>query len=237
MTSRRWTFACTSLLFVLWTNASRADNTPLDHSYFAAKLTLGIGGSGSLTSDSISFAGVTATTDRPAKSSDDLELSYGLAVQYMVPVHTYFVIGGLFGITSWKTDSADSDASRNLALDLAVVPEGRIPVLRNLELYLAVPVGLTFDWFNQIESHTTVGNVASASISADTAVGFMISILLGARFAVLDSFGLFAEVGYIHRQFSHEITGSGSVFGVGGSTKANADISMGQFALNLGAYF
>jgi hypothetical protein len=117
------------------------------------------------------------------------------------------------------------------------VPEGRYKFTKSFELYLSVPIGITFDWFNQIEQSTAVAGIASASLSSNTAVGFMISVLLGARLLLLDSFGVFAEVGYIHRQFSHEITASGSVLGVGGSGKANADIATGQLALNLGAFF
>ncbi|HEY2736144.1 MAG TPA: hypothetical protein VGI70_19235, partial [Polyangiales bacterium] len=164
--------------------------------------------------------------------------SYGLAAQYMVPVHRYFVIGGLLGITSWQSASgSDNDASRDLALDLAVVPQGRIGILQNLELYLSVPIGLTFDWLNEVASSTSVAGIATGKIDANTAVGLMVSILIGARLALFDNFGLFTEIGWIHRSFSHDIRGSGSIFGAGGSGTVNADISLNEFAWNLGAYF
>jgi hypothetical protein len=65
----------------------------------------------------------------------------------------------------------------------------------------------------------------------------MVSILIGARLALFDNFGLFTEIGWIHRSFSHDIRGSGSIFGAGGSGTVNADISLNEFAWNLGAYF
>jgi hypothetical protein len=235
MTSRHWTTVCTALTLALWANPlrARAEDKPLDANYLAAKVTLGFGGSGSLKSDSLSFGGITAMGNG-TKSSDDLELSYGLAAQYMAPLHDYFVLGGLLGITSWQTKAgSDNNASRNLALDLAAVPEGRYAFTKTFELYLAVPIGITFDWFNQVESTTSVAGTPVASLSANTAVGFMFSALLGARLLLLSNFGVFTEVGYIHRQFSHQITGS--AFGVSG--KANADISTGQFAWNIGAFF
>jgi hypothetical protein len=244
MISRSWTTLCTALILSCLASPLRAEDKPLDDSYIAIKVTLGIAGSASLKSDSISIGGIAATADQAVKRSDDLEVSYGLAAQYMVPVHQYFVIGGLLGITSWQSsgswtikDRGNVDANRNIAVDIAAVPEGRIALMKNLELYLAVPVGLTIDWLNELDNSASVGGLAGAKVEGNTAVGFMISVLLGVRLAVANNFGFFTELGYIHRQFSHEVTGGVSVGTNGISAKANADIATGQFALNIGAYF
>src|SRR5687767_9617205 len=57
-----------------------------DDGYLAAKLMLGFGGEAKLETEEI--AGVDASIDA------DMELSYGLGVAYMHPLHDYFALGG-----------------------------------------------------------------------------------------------------------------------------------------------
>lgn len=214
------------------------DSATLDHNYIALKATLGIGGSRSLESDAVTVGPVNVNISDSIGSTSKLQVSYGLTGQYMVPLHRFFVLGGLLGVMSWKSTAASNDADRNLAFDLDVVPQGRLPLTNAFELYLSLPVGLTLDAWNEVESSATVGMLASYKVESDTAVGFNISLLAGARYALTESFGVFTEIGFTHRQFAHEVTLSATAVGLNlGSAKANADLTLDQFAWNIGAFF
>lgn len=239
MTNRSSLMVCAAAGLALLTSPVCAqDKSALDKSYVAIKATFGIGGSRIVESDAVSFGGVNVNVNDAARRKDNLDLSYGIAAQYMVPLHRYFALGGLLGVLSWQSKNASSSASRNLGLDIAVVPQGRLPITNTVELYVALPVGLTLDWWNEVENSASVGTLASAKVEADTAVGFTVSLLAGARFALVDNFGLFTELGFMHRQFSHEVTLSAAAVGINfGSVKANADMTLDQFAWNIGAFF
>jgi hypothetical protein len=234
MFSRAWSSACFLATLALTTVVHADSDDALRGNYVAIKVTLGIGGSSELDSDSVSVPALGASFDvRDASGwNDDLELSYGLAAQYMWDLHRYFALGGLFGVLSWRSEVDDGvDADRNIGFDLAIVPQGRLPLTDAIELYVSVPIGVTLDLFNQADRQALNGNF---KLEGDSAIGFALSALLGARFAITRGFGLLAEFGYSYRTFGHEITVI-----AGGSTlaKINGDISLGQFALNVGAWF
>ena len=239
MTSRFWPLACAALGLALFASQGRAqEKAPLDGSYVAIKATLGIGGSRIVKTDTVSSGGVNVNVSDAARRSDKLDVSYGVAGQYMFALHRYFALGGLLGVMSWRSNNAGSDASRNTALDLALVPQGRVPVTQTIELYVALPIGLTLDWWNEVENSASVSTLASVNVDANTAVGFTVSLVAGARVALVDNFGLFTELGFTHRQFSHEVTLSAAAVGINlASGKANADVTMDQFAWNIGAFF
>jgi hypothetical protein len=242
MTNRFSMLAYAAGLALLTTplRAQEPDKSTLDRSYVALKVTLGIGGSRIVRSDTASVGGITVNVSDSVKRSDKLDLSYGLAGQYMVPLHRYFALGGLLGVMSWRSSSANSNASRNLGFDIAVVPQARLPVTNTVELYIALPLGLTLDKWNEVESSTSIGNgqIANVALQSDTALGFTVSLLAGARLALLDGFGLFTEVGFAHRQFSHELTLTASAIGISlPASKVNADVTLDQFAWNVGVFF
>jgi hypothetical protein len=232
MFSRAWSPACFLATLALTTVAHADRDDALRGDYLAIKVTLGIGGSSDLQSDSVSLLGATFDVRDASGWNDDLELSYGLAAQYMWDLHRYFALGGLFGVLSWRSEVDDDfDADRNIGFDLAVVPQGRLPLSDAVELYVSVPIGVTLDLFNQADRQALNGNF---KLEGDSAIGFALSVLLGARFAITRSFGLLAEFGYTYRTFGHEIT----VIAAGSTlAKINGDISVGQFALNVGAWF
>lgn len=212
-------------------HAQRA--SALDDPYIAAKLTLGLGGS------------VTASTEgRLGTASVDRSLgtSFGIAGQYLYPLHEYFAIGGLFGLQSWRS-TADGDGGRNLVFDLAVLPQGKYELIANLlELNVTIPIGLALDMWNEIDARNqlagpAIGGIAGGSFEGNTALGFVFGILVGARYQLVDDVGLLAELGYIHRTVGHTITASGGAGGVVIEQDADVTLSWGQFALNLGAYF
>ena len=214
------------------------DSVTLDRNYIAIKAMLGIGGSRSVEGDSVSVGNTSFNITDSVKNKDKLLLSYGISGQYMFSLHRYFALGGLLGLMSWQSSSANDDASRNLGLDVAAVPQGRLPISNAFELYLSLPIGLTFDMWNEVENSNSVAGIASLDLKSNTAVGLAVSLLAGARFALADHFGLFAEVGYTHRQFTHELTLTASAVGINlPEVKADASLSLDQFALNLGAFF
>jgi hypothetical protein len=208
-----------ALANLITAHATAQDKTQSrDQNYFAAKLMLGIGGSVDVGLGNLSASG-------------DAELTFGGGFAYMVPLHRYFVLGGQLAVQSWQTKAGDNaNAGRNVMGDLTVVPQGRLPLTHDVELYLAMPIGLSLDFLNQ--ANVDVAGVANVDI--DPAVGFTISFMAGARFGLSESFGLLAELGYSLHSFSH--SASAQAAGVGVSLN-NVDIDIGQFALNAGVFF
>jgi hypothetical protein len=206
----------------------------LDDPYIAAKLTLGFGGS------------ATMSTERgnvTYEASQSLGASFGLAGQYLYPLHPYFSIGGLFGFQSWRT-TGDGDGGRNLVFDLAVLPQGRYVLLPGrLELNATLPIGLALDMLNEYDSRNAflaraTGAVASGMLEGNTAVGLVVGFLLGARYQLLESVGLLAEMGYIFRTVGHTLTPSVAVDGLARIDESvDIGVSWGQFVMSFGAYF
>jgi hypothetical protein len=212
-------------------HAQRA--TDLDEPYIAAKLTLGFGGS--VTSTYEGRLG-RVETDR------DLQVSFGLAGQYIYPLHQYFAVGGLFGFQTWRS-TGNGDAGRNLVFDLAVLPQGKYELIANvLELNVTIPIGLALDMLNEVDARNqlvlpAIGAAAGGSFEGNTALGFVFGFLVGARYQLVEDVGLLAEVGYLYRTVGHTITATAGGAGVTFETDADVSLGWGQFALNLGAYF
>lgn len=167
------------------------------------------------------------------------DVAFGGGVIYMHPLLQYFALGGRFAVLSWRSDS-DGPGSRNLAFDLAAVPQLRLPLAAAVELYVAVPVGITLDLLNELEGSADLsfaGVSAGASVDADAGVGWNIAGMVGARFAVSSGFGLFAEIGYGLHQVSHDVRVQLGVGAASTEATADLDVSWSQVALNVGAYF
>jgi hypothetical protein len=195
-----------------------AQESALERSYFAAKLQLGIGGE--------------VEVDTVAGSvEDDLELGWGAALQYMARLHKHFALGGLLGFESWQSEGRDdANLDRNLLFDLAVVPQGVLPVGRDVELYLALGLGLSLDTIGDDEINIG-GTLVSAEI--DTALGFALLPVLGVRFAVSRDVGLLAEIGYALHTYEHEADATVVI----GGASTDIDLTLGELALNLGVTF
>jgi opacity protein-like surface antigen len=180
--------------------------------YFFAKLLTGFGGEGELDADGLG-----------GEFEGDLEFSYGLGAGYMHPLHEYFALGGQLSLLSWQSEAGeDGDLDRNSLLDLSVVPEGKYLVLDNLELFATLPLGLSFDFLGEDD----FGNLAEVG----TGFGFNLGLMLGARVAIDEQFGLLAELGYVYHSFSHATE---TAVGEG----PDLDVSLGQLSLNIGGYF
>jgi opacity protein-like surface antigen len=184
--------------------AQRAD-FPLEPQ-FAAKLMLGVAGEADI-----------------GPAEDDMQLTWGAGLHYLHPLMKYFAIGGQLSVQSWTTEVFDdSNADANVWVDLVLLPAGLLPVADNVQLQLLVPFGLTFDFWGE--------DFNGAEI--ETAVGFTIGVLAGVQFALSDSVGLLAEIGYITHSFEHDVEADGPL-ALGGEF----DVDTGQLAIHLGAFF
>jgi hypothetical protein len=237
-TCSRASAAVVLCLWVAFASGVRAQQTPsqdkssMDEGYFAAKLMLGFAGTVGATNNNVAGANVSAS------SSDKLRPTFGGGAQYMHPLHRYFVLGGLFAGHSWQNrNGGNAGTSRNTMLDLAIVPEGRLPITREVELYLALPVGVSLDFWNGPKAYFAAAGLVNIDVSADTAVGFNLGLLFGARFALSRAFGLLAEVGYTLHSFSHDINVQANVAGFSAGGSASVDLTLEQLAVNLGVYF
>lgn len=228
-------FSTLALALVAITSVANAQEKNFDQPYIGVKAKLGFGGVDMTPEDSnVSF-------------TSGLSPSFGLAGQYVYPLHEFFAVGGMLGITSWRS-SEGGDGGRNLNFDLAVLPVGKYAVLENLELYLTLPLGLTLDFLNEVDSRNglfspLLGGGGGTKIEGGGSVGFMISLLVGARYALSHSMGLLAELGWEHHAVTHGIEASielatmnGTVT-VGTPRKVDYSVVWDQFVIHLGAYF
>ena len=152
---------------------------------------------------------------------EDMESSLGGMLHYETPVHKWVSVGGRVSFGSFIDEArADEDWSRNLLLNLDVVPKLRygLPDMPG-EVYLALPIGpsLVFpsdDWEDE------------EGVEFDTGVSWNVSFLIGADYMLFDQLALFAELGWTLQNVALEGTHQlGDV---------ELDGSFGQFALNLG---
>jgi hypothetical protein len=206
----------TALLICASSSALAQDLQNETDGHFAGKLMLGFGGEAEVETED-------AVLGFDASGQNDMETSYGLGLSYMHPLHDYFALGGQLALLSWTTDALeDGDADRSTMLDISLVPQVKYAVMDNLELYASLPLGLTFDFFGEDEYF---------NLEVSGGFGFNVALMLGARVALSDGFGLLGELGYSYHSFSHELKEEIT------DVTADFDISMGQLALNLGVWF
>jgi hypothetical protein len=236
-----------SLLLALGSAPARAEHeATLEGPYLVVKLTLGWAGEAHgrvrTTELSPTSASRAAILQAPLNVRDPfgwqtggsgLEPSYGMAGQWMWPLQRYFAVGAQFGIFAWRTElQGFGNPLRNLAFDLAVVPQVRLPVLHWFELYLALPLGPTLDVFNQGDRDSAEGT--SVALEGTTALGFTGSVLVGARFALSGRLGVLVELGYTRRWVPETI--DVSVAGRKVET-AESDLTSWQLLSNVGVFY
>ena len=195
-------------LVVLQTRASAQD---LDTPYVAAKRMLGFGGDVDPNSDSVFDA--IDNDDEPK-----LEPSYGVGIAGFNPMGL-FALGGQLSLISWG-DTHD-DTSRSLFFEISALPQLNL-ALAIVEVFINVPLGLTVD-FADDEAYGPGAKVG-------TGLGWHLGLMLGARVGLGD-LGLLAEVGFIHRSFSHEVEVELT------NDTFDVDVELDQAALNVGVYF
>jgi hypothetical protein len=228
------------LLVLLVSTASahaQERNPALDDPYFGVELMLGFAGKVSLEAGSVQVGNTTVTATNSNSTKYNAEVGIGGGLLYMHPLHRYFALGGRLAIQTWRSNS-NADTGRNIAFDLSVIPQGRVPLSRTVELYLSVPVGLTLDLLNEIDASVNFPNLMSgASVDADAGFGWNLGFMFGSRFAVSRDVGLFAEIGYSLHHVSHDIHTRIEALGVGGDIAVNLDVVWSQLALNVGVSF
>jgi len=196
-------------LFVHHGRAAADDG--LDTPYVAPKLMLGFGGGTDVDFNSDSVLGA-------IDNEEDLEPSYGIGIAGFNPLGL-FALGGQIALISWGESREDS--ARSLFFELSALPQLNL-ALAIVEVYLNVPIGLTVDFAD--DDAYGPGNKVS------TGLGWHLGFMVGARVGLGD-FGLLAEVGFIHRSFSHEVENETLM------ETWDVDMELDQAALNLGVYF
>ena len=220
---------CAVLLLGMSGSAAAQQPQSQDKPYFAPELILGVGGSADVTPSG-------AVLNVPVSGdlwSSEPEPTFGFGAKYMHPLHRYFVLGGQLSLQWWNTQALDDfNQDRSLLMDLAIVPQGRLPVTDGIELTLGLPVGLSLDFWGGDGFAFAVG---PAAISADvsTGIGFNLALMFGARFALSDAIGLITELGYALHSVSHSV----DVMVLGAAPSGDFDLSLGQPVLQVGVSF
>jgi opacity protein-like surface antigen len=224
-----------SLLAIAATTPAAAQD--LDDPYLAVGLMLGLGGEVEIENASVSGPGGEIMFDPVNNPEADAEVGIGGGAQYIYPLHRYFALGGKFALLSWRSDS-DAEGGRNLAFDIALVPQGRLPLSAAVELYLSVPIGVTLDLLNEVETSSMLAApLVTGGVEAGAGFGFNLAALVGARFALAREFGIFTELGYSLHGVSHDVDANARVAGVSTQITFEVDASWWQIALNAGVYF
>lgn len=143
---------------------SRADDTPvLERSYVVVQIGVGIAGKRSGKQVDFSTPNL-ARLEHPIRAEDTLLPAYTLEIRYILPLHRYFSVGALIDVLSWHSSGGSiNHTSRNFGVDLGVVPQGRLPITTRWELFLAVPVGLALDFWNEASMRGVIGDGPSSS--------------------------------------------------------------------------
>ena len=153
----------------------------------------------------------------------DLDPTFGGAVHYEHPIVELFVLGAYAGIQSWNTTVGnDLGLGRSTLIDISVLPKVRVALNERLELYIAVPVGLTIDFAD---------GASLGGSDANTGIGWNLQPMFGGQFAIVDGFGIMGEMGYMLHKFSHTLTPS-----TPGASEADVDVDMQQFLITAGVF-
>lgn len=160
----------------------------------------------------------------------DLEPSFGGALEVEVAPIRYFSVGIQFGVTTWTTTSAEElDYGRDVFMDFNGVFKAMYPVIDELVIYVSLPGGLTINRFSE-------QNQEAAGSDWDHGVGWNLGTFLGIQWMFNESGGLFLEGGWVHREFTHTADG-GSLFGTPVDLKLDGSTNQGSvslgFAFNL----
>jgi hypothetical protein len=190
---------------------SAAADDGLDTPYVAPKLMLGFGGGSDV---DFNLDSVEEALD----NEEGLDPSYGIGLAGFNPMGL-FALGGQLALISWGEDR--EDASRSLFFELSAIPQLNL-ALAIVEVYLNVPIGLTVDFADD--------DAYGPDRKVHTGLGYHLGFMVGARVGLGD-LGLLAEVGFIHRAFSHEVEDEATM------VTWDVDMELDQAALNIGVYF
>jgi hypothetical protein len=125
-----------------------------------------------------------------------LASTLGFNLRGDVPIEKYLVIGPLFQFGAWRAD-VTPEPSRSYYIDVDLYIRGRIPITTastNFQIWGGVPVGLTFDMLGS--------GVGANATSA--ALGWNFGVMGGGAVHFTPKLGLFAEIGWQQRRFTHD---------------------------------
>ena len=211
------------------------DSDRIDDAYWSAALLLGLAGDVDFHLDDLQLLGLNLGSGG-SSFDEDAKASVGGALSYVAPLHRYFALGGRFSLLSWRSDS-DADTKRNLAFDLAVMPQLRAPVRRRYEVYLGLPIGFSINLLREVESSGGAFGI-NGSTDADVGTGLNLSVLAGFRMHIARGIGLLAELGYVFHKVWHELDARvDTPLGGGQVSSSDLDVRLNQLGLNLGVFF
>jgi hypothetical protein len=231
---------------VLLSSRGAAQSEPhLPEQYLAVKLGLSIAGSLDVHSDGHTLnrgEGEPPIKLEPVDKQSSLQsASLAAEVDYMFSAHRLLALGALFGFQSWHSKAADlTKESTSYGFDVGLVIQPRLPLSSSFELYLSVPLSLTFDLLNEYKTWTDLQHVGKGGAEdVDPAYGYGLGVLLGARYALSGRFGVLLEVGYQRFAFTHDVAFriDDMVDPMGSGASLGLDMVTQQFRVNAGVFF
>lgn len=160
--------------------------------------------------------------------TQDLDSTLGAGLSYDGAVAKILSLGASFRFYSWGADDYDWESGADnggLGFDAAFLPRLRFPA-RKLEIYFAVPVGLTVA---SKEDNTTFAIIDS---EYDTGLGYNLGFFGGVQFPIDRDMALFGELGWQTRSVSHSARAEAN-----SDSEADLSYETGQVMLNAGFAF
>jgi hypothetical protein len=123
----------------------------------------------------------------------DADTTLGFNLRTDSPIAKYVLLGPMLQLSSWRPDVSPSTA-HNYAIDLDLLVRLRVPITTsqlNYQVWLGMPVGVTFDVLGDSGADSSVG------------IGWNIGVLFGGAVHFTPKLGLFAEVGWQQHRLEH----------------------------------
>lgn len=160
------------------------------------------------------FAGHLVNASDPQPRTMSTWPSFGGGLGGELRVHRYFAAGLRGRFDSYKPSEGDYLEGRARSLDISLVPRGLLPV-GAVELYAAVPFGLTVDWLPDL-----------FGARAGAGVGFHVAPVLGLR-VWGEHVGWLLEAGYGWHWVHHSLP-------LGSGREAGLDFRRGEVIVSTG---
>jgi hypothetical protein len=131
--------------------------------------------------------------DGAASRERPLDTTLGFNLRADAPLAKYVLLGPMLQFGSWRPDTTP-ESDHNYYVDLDLVLRLRAPITTsslNYQLWLGMPVGITFDVVGSDSANTNLG------------LGWNIGALFGGAVHFSPKFGLFGEVGWQQHRISH----------------------------------